>query len=186
MPKAKWGAGDNPLTAADIDGAEPIEGRSRYSGELPAAGTYRWTIQSMQKMTSAAGNDMVLVIAQLDGSWRSNHKKYDTAPVFHYLTLSKANAPGVRNFLDAVGGTSADLMTGAIVDENGYITKLGRVGDPAGIQVYITVQHSKPTDKYPNKRLEVAYGGYLMVDDDDTSTDGDAADDDTDGDEPPF
>lgn len=185
MPKAKWGAGDNPLTAEDIDNAEVVESRARYSGELPPAGTYRFTLGRLKKDISTAGNDKVVVIALLDGSWRKNHKQYDGAPVFHHLALTKKNSQQVRNFLDAIGGTSKDLMQDTITDEAGYITKMGRVGDPEGIQVYITVQHSKTTPEYPNKRLEVSYAGYIMVDDADPDADDGTTDADG-GDEPPF
>jgi len=185
MPKAKWGAGEDPLTAADIDGAEVPEQRTRYSGPLPPAGTYRWTVQSLKQGESEAGNSKVVVFITLDGEWKDNHKKYDGAPVWHHLALTKPNAPNVKSFLDAIGATSKDLMNGSLVDENGYITKLGDVGDPVGIQVYATVKHSKPTEKYPDPRLEVAFAGYLMVDDEDADTDTDT-DTDTDGEEPPF
>ncbi len=185
MPKAKWGAGDNMLTAADIDNAEVPEQRTRYSGELPPAGTYRFTIQSLKQGTSEAGNNKVTVFATLDGTWKPNHKQFDGAPVWQHLALTTANAAQVRNFLDSIGATSADLLNGAIVDENGYITKLGRAGEPVGIQVYITVQHSKPTDKYPNKRLEVAYAGYILVDEDD-SADAAGPGDGGGNEEPPF
>lgn len=184
MPKAKWGAGDNMLTAADIDNAEVPEQRTRYSGELPPAGTYRFTLTTLKKGTSDAGNDKVTAFWLLDGDWKPNHKQFNGAPVWHHLALTQANAPQVRNFLDSIGATSADLLTGSIVDENDFITKLGRVGDPVGIQAYVTVQHSKPTDKYPNKRLEVAYTGYIMVDDDDSADAAGPAG--ADGGEPPF
>lgn len=184
MPKAKWGSGDAPLTAADIDGAEQIESRTRYSGEVPPGGTYRWTIQSMKQDTSTKGNDKVVVFITLDGAWKPNHKQWDGAPVWHHLALTQGNKSFVRNFLDSIGATSADLMNGAIVDENGYITKLGKVGDPAGIQVYATVQRRKLTKEYPDPALELVYGGYLMVDDDEDGTD--AAGPTDGGEEPPF
>lgn len=183
MPKAKWGAGEDPLTAADIDNAEVREARPRYSGEVPPGGTYRFTLGRLKKGTSNAGNDKVVIMAFLDGSWKPNHKQYDGAPVFQHMALTKANAEQVRNFLDSIGATSKDLMTDTLTDENDYITKLGRVGDPEGIQVYITVQRSKPTKEYPDPRLEVAYAGYIPVDPDDDSDD--AAGSDGDG-EPPF
>ena len=187
MPKAKWGAGDDPLTAADIDGAEVPEQRTRYSGDLPPAGTYRWTIQSLKQGTSDAGNDKVTVFLTLDGTWKSNHKRYDGAPVWHHLALTKPNAPNVKSFLESIGATSKDLLNNSIVDENDYITKLGSVGDPAGLQVYATVKHSKTTEKYPDPRLEVVYGGYIMIDDDDAEAAGpDDSSDDADGGEPPF
>lgn len=186
MPKAKWGAGDNPLTAEDIDNAEVPETRIRYSGELPPPGTYRFTLGRIKKAVSNAGNDKIVIMAFLDGSWRRNHKQYDGAPVFQHLALTAANAPQVRNFLDAISATSKDLLNGTLTDENDYITKLGNIGDPEGIQVYITVQHSKTTPEYPNKRLEVAYAGYIMVDDSDDADSADAAGPADGGDEPPF
>lgn len=187
MPKAKWGAGDNMLTADDIINAEAPETRSRYSGPLPPAGTYRFVLKSLHKETSSKGNPMVRVIAELDGTWQPNHGQYDGAPVFNYITLTKANAPQVRNFLDAIGATPDDLLNGSIVDENDFITKLGKVGDPAGLLVYINTQHSKPTSEYPNKRLEVMYAGYLPVEDgDDGPADAGSDDFDSSGEEPPF
>lgn len=191
MPKAKWGAGENMLTADDINSAEVSESRQRYSGPLPPAGTYRFTLQSLKQGTSNAGNAKVQVFATLDGEWKPNHAKFDGAPVFHHLALSKANASNVRNFLDSIGADAADLLERSIVDDNGYITKLGRVGDPKGLQVYITVQHSKPTDQYPDPSLNVAYNGYIMVEDDDTDAapegdDQDGAGSDDGAEEPPF
>jgi hypothetical protein len=166
MPKAKWGAGDNPLTAEDIDSAETLETRTRYSGPVPPGGTYRWTIQSMKQDTSNAGNDKVVIFLVLDGDWKPNHKQFDGAPVWHHLALTAGNKAFVKNFLDSIGATSKDLLNGSIVDESGYITKLGSVGDPSGLQVYATVQRKKVTPEYPDPTLELAYGGYIMVEDD--------------------
>lgn len=184
MPKATWGAGDNPLTADDIEGAERPEVRTRYSGPLPPAGTYRFTIRRMKKQVSAKGNDMIVVRAELDGSWKPNHKQYDGANLFDNVVLTKANAQNVANFLDAIGATSTDLMKGVIVDDAGYITKFGRLGDPEDIQVYITVQQSRPTAEFPNPRLETGYAPYLMVDEEDGE--GDGADGDGVEVDPPF
>lgn len=167
MPKAKWGSGDAPLTSADIDSAEQLETRTRYSGEVPPGGTYRWTIQSLKGDTSAKGNDKVVVFLALDGTWKANHKQYDGAPVWHHLALTTGNAAFVKNFLDAIGATSKDLMDNALIDEAGYITKLGRVGDPSGIQVYATVQRRKTTAEYPDAAIELAYGGYIPINEDD-------------------
>lgn len=182
MPKAKWGAGDSPLTSADIDGAEVQETRQRYSGEVPPAGTYRWAIGSLKQDVSAKGNDKLVIRLELDGTWRKNHKQFDGAPVWQHMGLTSANAENVRNFLDSIGATSKDLMEGSIVDENGYITKLGRVGDPSGIMLFANVKRRKRTADYPDAALEVEYAGYSMADegaaDDAAGTD--------DGEEPPF
>lgn len=188
MPKAKWGAGDNMLTADDITGAEQIEGRKRYSGPVPPGGTYRFVIQSLKQGTSNGGNNKVVITLLLDGSWQPNHKQYDGAPVWHHLALTKANAANVRNFLDSIGATAADLLNGSVVDENDYITKLGKVGDPAGLMVYANTKRKKTTPEYPDPALEVMFGGYLPVEDDSDGADDseDGADDDNDGGEAPF
>lgn len=186
MPKAKWGAGDNALTMEDLNNAEIPEGRTRYSGEIPPAGTYRFTLATMKKDKSQAGNDKLHMRFMLDGEWRRNHKQYDGAPVFNDLALTKGNAPQVAQFLASIGATNADLMTGCIVDENGYVTKLGRVGDPAGIQVYLNCERSKTTPEYPNPRLQVAYGGYILIEDDGDEAPADADADAAGDDEPPF
>jgi hypothetical protein len=183
VPKAKWGAGDNALTMEDLNNAEVPEARTRYSGPVPPAGTYRFTLARIKKGVSQQGNDKLNIRFMLDGSWQPHHKQYDGAPVFNDLALTKGNAPQVAQFLGAIGATYADLLNGTIVDEDGYVTKLGRVGDPEGIMLYLNCERSKPTDKYPDPRLQVAYGGYIMADEDGDADSGDA---DSGGDEPPF
>jgi hypothetical protein len=191
MPKATWGAGDNPLTADDIEGAERAETRTRYSGELPPAGTYRFLIQSIKKDISAkkkdgsGGNDKFVILATIDGTWRRNHKQYDGAPVFQHLAFTVANAKNVANFLDAIGAKSKDPYI-SILDDRGYVTKLGSVGDPAGLMVFCNVKHNTPTPEYPNKRLEVDYAGWMYCDDDSAGDDEAAGSSTDDGEEPPF
>lgn len=175
MPKAKWGAGDNMLTADDINSAEQIESQQRYSGPVPPGGTYRFVIRSLKQGTANSGNAKVVVMLVLDGSWQPNHKQYDGAPIWHHLALSKANAANVRNFLDAIGATADDLLNRSIVDENDYITKLGKLGDPSGIMVYANTKRKKTTLEYPDPALEVMFGGYLPVEDDADSDDNDDA-----------
>jgi hypothetical protein len=184
MPKAKWGAGDKPLSASDIDGAERQETQKRYSGPMPPAGTYRFIIRSLKQGESSTGNDKVTVMAILDGSWMPNHKTYDGCPVWDHLPIMASTKERVANFLDAIGATGADLMEKAIVDENGYITKLGSVGDPSGLMVYINLQRSKPTKQYPDPSLQVGFNGYIAVDDDASGPL--PGEGDEDGVEPPF
>lgn len=180
MPKATWGAGDNALTADDIDGAERQETRKRYSGELPRGGTYRFTIQSIKKGESKNGNDMLTITSILDGSWLPNHSQYDGCPIWDRLPVMKSTAGRVANFLDAIGAEGKDLATGMIVDENGYVTKLGSVGDPAGLLVYINAKYVAGSKEFPNPKIEVAYNGYLPVDEED------AADAPADAEDAPF
>jgi hypothetical protein len=169
MPKAKWGAGDDALTAADIDGADRSETRKRYSGELPRGGTYRFIIQSIKQAESKTGNPKALIFATLDGSWQPNHAQYDGCPLWDHMPVMKSTAERVANFMDALGGSGKDLFN-AITDENGYITKLGSVGDPKDLMVYINVKKDKQ-DGY-DESLKVDYNGYIAVDDDDSAAAG--------------
>lgn len=182
MPKAKWGAGDNALSAGDIDGAERQEAQKRYSGPQPPSGTYRFVLKSLKKDSSAAGNDKVIVTSILDGTWMANHKQYDGFPMWDHLPVMASTKERVANFLDAIGATGADLMEKALVDEQGYITKLGDVGDPAGLLVYITIVRGKPTKEYPNPSMNVGFNGYIQVDEDGSDAAGTTGDEEP----PPF
>lgn len=182
MPKASWGSGDEALTASDIDGAERQEVQKRYSGELPRSGTYRFIIKSLKKGESNSGNPKLVVFATLDGSWRKNHAQYDGCPIWDHLPIMPQTKERVANFLDAIGATGKDLMSGTVVDENGYVTKLGSVGDPAGIMVYINVKYQPAEGQY-QASLKTDYSAYSAVDDPDETAGGPAAEGDV---EPPF
>lgn len=182
MPKAKWGAGDKALSAGDIDGAERSETRQKYSGELPRGGTYRFVIQSVKQAESAAGNAKALIFSTLDGSWKPNHAKYDGCPVWDHLPIHVTER--LANFCDAIGATGKDFAEGTLVDENGYVTKIGRVGDPKGLMVYINVKKQAGTQEYPDPSLKVDFNGYMAVDPADDEVPGD--DGTADGVEPPF
>lgn len=166
MPRATWGAGDKALTADDINGAERQETTKRYSGPLPMAGTYRWVIQSLKKETSSNDNPMVRVFATLDGSWMPNHEAYDGCPFWDRIPVMQSTKERLANFLDSIGATGEDLLEKTVLDEQGMITKLGAVGDPKGIIVYITVKQSKKTPEYPNPKLESAFNAYIPVEED--------------------
>lgn len=182
MPKAKWGAGDKALTADDINGADRQETRKMYSGRLPRSGTYRFVIQSVKQGESKTGNPKAVVFSTLDGTWLDNHKEYDGCPMWDHLPIMDSTKERVANFLDAIGATGEDLLEKSIVDENGYITKLGAVGDPKGLLVYINVKYENGTKEYPNPKISVGFNGYIPVDEDGSGGAGPA----TDGEEPPF
>lgn len=183
MPKAKWGSGDQALTAADIDGAEN-RGFSPYAGEYPRSGLYRFTIKRMKQGTSSAGNPKLQIISELDGTWKPEHKKYDGCPLFDNMPVMKSTAFRVKAFCEAVGMTSKEFYAGIIVDENGVVTKLGSLGDPAGLLVYINAQYVAPADGYAEK-LQLNGTGYLPVEDEDEDEDA-TGDEDATEEEAPF
>jgi hypothetical protein len=187
MPKATWG----DFSADDIEKAEVRENQfTPYNGPLPRAGLYRFTLKVAKKGTSQAGNPKLLLIWELDGSWKPEHKKYDGAPLFDHMPVTKSSAFRARAFCDALGMPYKEFQNGIITDEDGKVTKLGRtLGDPAGLQVYANISR-RPAEGDYDESLQIVGTGYLPIDDDDVedANDGDAAaDDDADDDsEPPF
>jgi len=192
MPKAKWGTGDEALTAADIDGAERSQFKP-YDGEVPPSGLYRFEIKSMKQGESSGGNPKLTTTLTLDGSWKPKHAKYDGCPMWDHMPVMKNTAWRVAALCDAIGATSKDFHNGMVVDENGKVTKFGSVGDPSGLLVYVNVKHQPAANGYAES-LRLNGSGYLPIDeapddedgaaDEDTARDDDG--DDADLDEPPF
>jgi hypothetical protein len=180
MPKAKWGSGDEALTAADIDGAQS-NGFTPYSGPIPPAGLYKFVVKQMTQGTSGAGNPKLQTVMELAGDWKSNHAKYDGCPLFDNMPVMKSTAFRVKAFCEAFGLTSKEFYGGILTDEKGKVTKLGSLGDPAGLEVYVSVSKRAATDQYPES-LQLNGTGYLPVDDDDAedAAEDETADDDTD------
>lgn len=184
MPKATWG----DFSSADIDSAEQREGFTPYSGPLPRAGLYRFTAKFMKKGQSNTGNPKMQILWELDGSWKPEHKKYDGCPLWDNMPVMKSTAWRVRAFCDALGLSSKEFQTKILTDEEGKVTKLGSLGDPAGLQVYVNVSRRPASEGY-DESLQLNGSGYLAVDEDaDEDADEAASDDDDDDDdtEPPF
>lgn len=142
--KAKW-------ADLDIDDIESAEGNSGgYTGEVPPAGLYRFEVAQMKQATSGAGNDKVVVLLKLDGSWKpEKHSKFNGCPVFDHLPVTKSAAWRVKALCDALGVTASDFIRNVVVDEEGVITKIG----PKVIQ-------GKKVLVYANTRVEPAQGEY--------------------------
>lgn len=191
MPKATWGTGGEALTAADIDGAEQREGFAPYAGPMPPAGLYRFVLKFAKKGESGSGNPKLQILLELDGSWKPNHAKFDKAPLWDNMPVMKSTAWRVQAFCEAIGATAKDFANGMVVDEDGKVTKIGRVGDPSGLYVYVNAK-VRPAGGGYDEQLQLNGAGYLPApDDDDADADdtgnGENGDDDSDdNDEPPF
>lgn len=188
MPKATWGTGDEALTAADIDGAESREGFAPYAGPLPPAGVYRFILKFAKKGESGSGNPKLQILLELDGSWKEQHAKFDKCPLWDNMPVMKSTAWRVAAFNEAIGATSADFAKGMVVDEDGKVTKIGKVGDPSGLYVYVSVKQRAASGGY-DASLQLNGAGYLPAPEDgDDADDQDGSDDadDNGDDEPPF
>lgn len=172
MPKVNWaGEGEEDiLTAADIEGAE--DGFQAYAGDLPPGGVYRFRIGRMKftkaNSTTSKGLNVRL---RLDGSWKANHAKFDGCPLWDTVWITKGSAGFVKAFCQAIGVSAADILNKVVVDEDGYVTKIGTkpIKDD-DIVVYVAVKRGEYND---TPRLEKAGTGYQIVE----------ADGDTDGEE---
>jgi hypothetical protein len=187
MPKAKWGSGDEALTAADIDNAQSST-FTPYSGPIPSSGLYRFVVSKMTKGKSEAGNDKLQTIMLLDGTWKSEHKKYNDCPLFDNMPVMKSTAFRTKAFCAAFGISAKEFLTGIIYDEGGRVTKLAGAGEPEGLVVYVNVKYVKASQGYAEK-IQLNGTGYLPVDfDPDEAQSGDDTDagDDDPGEEPPF
>ncbi len=182
MPKATWG----DFSSADIEGAETREGFAPYAGEIPPAGVYRFTLKFAKKAESQSGNPKLQMLWELDGTWKPNHKKFDSCPLWDNMPVMKQTAFRVRAFCDAIGMPYREFGT-MIVDDDGKVTKMGKtIGDPTGIQVYVNVK-KRPAENGYEESLQLNGTGYLPMDDADDADDADDDDDDEGlDDEPPF
>jgi hypothetical protein len=185
MPKAKWGSGEQALTASDIDNAKSND-FSTYIGPIPKGGLYRFIVKSMKQSESSKGNPMLRTIVELDGTWKAAHKQYDGCPLFDYMPVMKSTAFRVKAFCEAFGISSKEFYGSILTDEDGRVTKLASAGEPEGLEIYINVKYQPTADGYAEK-IVLNGTGYLPVDDAPDEDDSQVTDDDLDpNDEPPF
>lgn len=147
MPKATWSNSD--LSASDINDAESKGGS--YDGPLPPRGVYRFKIKHMKQEVSSNNNDMITVTAFLDGSWKSDHKKFDGCPLWERITLSKSTAWKPKELCEALGVSPADLLNKTVVDSDDFIQKIGnKVIADKDVLIYASVRVEK-SEGYDDK-----------------------------------
>lgn len=160
MPKLNWdGEGEDALTAEDIEGAE--EGFQAYTGEMPPGGVYRFIIRRIKFKKSSKGTKGLSLRCNLDGSWKPAHRKFDGCPLWDDIWMTKGSASFVKAFAQAIGVSAEDMISKVVVDEDGYVTKIGRKSfDGKEYPVYIAVKRGEYNDE---TRLEKAGTGFQVV-----------------------
>lgn len=160
MPKIKWDAADQDqvLTADDIDSAE--EGFEAYAGNIPPGGVYRFKWGRAKYTEFGTGNQGFNIRLSLDGSWKTDHKEYDGCPLWDRVVMTKAAAGFVKAFAAALGVASSDLISKVVVDEDGYVTKIGSKTIDEDIRLYVLVKRGSYNDE---PRLEKSGTGYQIV-----------------------
>lgn len=162
MPKVKWTAkeGDDAITAADIDGAE-VDG-GVYTGPLPPAGVYRFKLKRSKFEKFGTGNSGFNNRLALDGSWKPEHAKFDGCGLWDRVVLSKAGAAFVKAFGVALGVSAVDLINNTVVDDDGYVTAIGKLKlvdrEPL---LYVNVKRDPDPDYHD--RLTKSGTGYIAV-----------------------
>lgn len=160
MPKIKWEAADDDqiLTADDIDSAE--DSYEAYAGDIPPGGVYRFKWGRAKYTEFGTGNQGFNIRLSLDGSWKPDHKEYDGCQLWDRVVMTKAAAGFVKSFAAALGVTSSDLISKVVVDEEGYVTKIGSKTIDEDIRLYVLVKRGSYNDE---PRLEKSGTGYQIV-----------------------
>lgn len=182
MPKVTWGS------ELDADAIENAEQREQYAGEIPPSGIYRMKIRFMQKTLSSNKNPLLKVLLVLDGSFKPEHKKYDGCPVWEQIPIMPSTAFRIRELCDALNVTAKEFMDKTVADDEGYITKIGklRIADEDRQVMYKAARDDDP--EYGLRLARPKKGaGFLPFkedDDEDGDEDGSGEEDGGTGDDP--
>jgi hypothetical protein len=176
MPKIDWaGEDDDALTAEDIEGAE--EGFQAYAGEIPPGGVYRFILRRIKFKKASTGTKGLSLRLNLDGSWKPAHRKFDGCPLWDDVWFTKGSAAFVKALAQAIGVSAEDILNKVVVDEDGYVTKIGRkVFTDKEFPVYIAVKRGEYNDE---PRLEKAGTGFQVVEADEDDTEDDTEEEET-------
>lgn len=192
MGKVKWGnvGGDQEaLTADDINSAET--GYKPFDGPTPAPGVYRMRI-SLKQQTSSNGNPMINVMGVLvPRGDRKGENKMKGFTAWGRIPVMKSTAFRVRPLLEALKVSATDFLSKTMTDEEGRITRIGKLNLADGVEVLAELRMGKPytnseTGETRPAQLELNTFLPLNEDDDSDGDDSDEGDDDGDGEEPPF
>jgi len=179
MPKVKW-QGD--LSTDDIDSAEN-RGGEEYIGPIPPSGIYQFKLRFAKKAQAQSGKPKLQILWLLDSTWKpSEHKKYDGCPLWDNMPVQKSTAWRIKAFCDALNITSAEFMNKMLVDDDGFVQKIGslKIAD-TDLQVRIKVKFQDEDAEYP-KSIRLNGGGYLPFkedEDEDPEPETDADDEDS-------
>lgn len=178
MAKVKWGGQE---LASSIDDYDPDNDQqyTDYTGPRPPKGLYRFRIGRVQKSESTNGFPQMVVDMELDPD-RAEHKQYAGYHIRDYIIVKEDGSTAFRYapLLRALGVTGKQFVTMTVVDENGYITKMGPKLIPGSL-VHGFIRPSKRNPEYD-------YIKYMPPRADDDSNDADDADGDDDDNEAPF
>lgn len=190
MPKVKW---EDDLDTETIDNAGSEY--EVYNGKIPPSGIYRFKLRWSKKGLSEKKKPKLLSMLVIDGSYKAEHKQYDGCPFWDHMPVQKSTAFRVKAFCDALNVTSAEFLNKMVVDDEGYVQKIGKlkVADQ-DLLVFLKVSRRAADEEQGfEERLEFGKrGGYLPYKeeeedeadetadaDEDSDSDSDEDDDDT-------
>jgi hypothetical protein len=145
MPKTKWDAENEEWDLDDLETAlneyEPDEDADGfYDGPQPKRGMYEFDI-TLEKGTSQAGNPKLIVrMVRTEDPYKGFRMR-------DWIPLMASTAWRVRPFLDAIGVTAADLLRNSQEDEDGIITKIGKVSTK-GLRAKAYIKQQKDSPEY--------------------------------------
>ncbi len=153
MAKVTWGIDAD--TIANAEGSSFIP----YDGPVPPNGVYGVAFKKIEATTSSTDKPMIKVLAVIDGSIGQNKKEYDDCPLWDQIVVGSSTDWKVKQFLDGIGATAKEFVTGTVTDKDGNITKIGSVTFTEGKRFKVQVKKGK--DKDGNIRAEI--GSYLPL-----------------------
>jgi hypothetical protein len=177
------------IRAGDFSGVEAAAGFNNYVGPTPPKGLYRWTTKLWRVKTNSAGDQMFMIVFEIDEPPKSKNAKYNGFASFHNANLTEQSAPYVNGLLDALGLSRKAVWTGA---GNGVVTSKAAPNDVMKIGtksvIGIDVMGNAVRKEYPLKsgefQLEIKTFLPVNADGDDDEDSDESDDDDTDDADP--
>ncbi len=152
MPKVNWGISKGTISNFDRESQY-----KPYDGPLPPAGMYRWLVKRL-KYVAATGTKNPQIRAGLELVPRNTEeKRYKGYYITAFLTIAEQYPGFYVPFLDAIGVSENEFLSGTITDEEGNIKKIGRWRFTD--DVHLKAQLRDETDQAGNPRKGIGYIG---------------------------
>lgn len=166
MPKVNWG-----IARGTIDRFDRSTQYKPYDGPIPPAAVYRWKMKKVQYV-AASGTKNPQIRLGLELIPRSKEdKRYATYYIMAFLTISEQYPGFYVPFLDAIGVTEREFLSGTITDEEGNIKKIGNWRNTGNLHIKAQLRDSSDQNGNPKKEI-----GYILADSEEVIDDEDDSD----------
>lgn len=178
MAKVKWDGGAELASALDEWEEDESRSYTPYAGPEPKKGMYRFQVKRIKKDVSKNGFPQLVVDLEMSPTLPA-HKQYAGFFTRQFVVVKKdgSTAFRVKPLLTALGVTGKQFVTATIVDDEGYVLKIGGKAIPGAI---VMANIYKPAGD------EYFKANFHAVPEEADGADDDSDDDDSGDDEAPF